>query len=351
MSDKLPFTGERFVPGVQGEIWVEHWHRYHFASRWAAGKRVLDVACGEGYGSALLARAAKSVVGVDISPQAVAHAKREYAALGNASFLEAPCTKLPLADASIDLAVSFETVEHITGQEEFLAELARVLAPGGVLLISSPNKLEYSDKRDYANEFHVKEMYREEFAALVGRHFPQLDWYGQRPSFFSVIAPENSSRAEGQVVEVAESKPLDASAKLESPLYFIVAASRERAALDTVMGAVSVLADRDEWMYRDYGKAVREAFENHHRALKAEGVVVERDRTIVEVNAIRETEARRYAAAHQEAENHAASLEATIASERAAFESELARRQAEIDRRGGLRWWLKLPLIRIGLLK
>jgi 2-polyprenyl-3-methyl-5-hydroxy-6-metoxy-1,4-benzoquinol methylase len=72
----LPFTGERFIPGTPGEIWVEHWHRYHFAARWCEGKRVLDVACGEGYGSALLARGASRVTGVDISPEAVAHAQK-----------------------------------------------------------------------------------------------------------------------------------------------------------------------------------------------------------------------------------------------------------------------------------
>src|SRR5689334_20789642 len=60
MND-LPFTGERFIPGTRGEIWIEHWHRYHFASRWVAGKRVLDIACGEGYGTALLARRAAQV--------------------------------------------------------------------------------------------------------------------------------------------------------------------------------------------------------------------------------------------------------------------------------------------------
>ncbi|HEX5130670.1 MAG TPA: class I SAM-dependent methyltransferase, partial [Usitatibacter sp.] len=67
----LPFTGERYVPGVQGEIWLEHWHRYHFAARWAAGKRVLDVACGEGYGTSVLARHAAGVTGVDVSAEAI----------------------------------------------------------------------------------------------------------------------------------------------------------------------------------------------------------------------------------------------------------------------------------------
>jgi ubiquinone/menaquinone biosynthesis C-methylase UbiE len=354
MSGKLPFTGERFVPGVPGEIWSEHWHRYHFAARWAEGQRVLDVACGEGYGAALLARSAQSVVGADISREAVAHARSEYASLANLSFVEAPCTRLPLADASIDLAVSFETVEHIAEQEAFLDELARVLAPGGVLLISSPNKVEYSDKRSFANEFHVKELYRDEFERLLKRRFAALDWYGQKPNFYSVIAPEALARS-GQLAEVAEARPAEASPRLEAPLYFIVAAARERAPLEKVAPALSVLADRDEWMYRDYGKALREAFDNHHRAVFAEGVVAERDCLLAETNAAhqreREVASRAYDELRRASEAHAAALEATLASERSAHEAALLAKQHEVDRRGGLRWWLKLPLIRMGLLK
>jgi 2-polyprenyl-3-methyl-5-hydroxy-6-metoxy-1,4-benzoquinol methylase len=83
---ELPFTGERFIPGTRGEIWIEHWHRYHFAARWVKGKRVLDLACGEGYGSALLARHAESITGVDVSQQAIDHAQRAYGKLRNARF-------------------------------------------------------------------------------------------------------------------------------------------------------------------------------------------------------------------------------------------------------------------------
>ena len=71
MSEALPFTGERFIPGVPGEIWYEHWHRYHFAAPMVAGRKVLDIACGAGYGSALLARTATRVVGADISQAAM----------------------------------------------------------------------------------------------------------------------------------------------------------------------------------------------------------------------------------------------------------------------------------------
>jgi 2-polyprenyl-3-methyl-5-hydroxy-6-metoxy-1,4-benzoquinol methylase len=76
MSD-LPFTGERFIPGAAGDMAYEHWHRYAFARRFAAGKRVLDAACGEGYGTALLASVATEALGVDLDPAAIEHAARD----------------------------------------------------------------------------------------------------------------------------------------------------------------------------------------------------------------------------------------------------------------------------------
>ena len=224
----LEFTGERFIPGTPGEIWLEHWHRYHFAARWVTGKRVLDVACGEGYGSALLARSAARVTGVDISAQAVGHAQSAYAALANATFTCASCTQLPLPDASIDVAVSFETLEHIHEQEAFLAELARVLAPGGVLLISCPNKREYSDNRGFVNEYHVSELYREQLAALLQAHFPHTTWHAQRPTFYSVIAPESNAGA-GEFFEAAKDEPAAAARAQSAPLYYLLVAGRDSA--------------------------------------------------------------------------------------------------------------------------
>jgi ubiquinone/menaquinone biosynthesis C-methylase UbiE len=258
MSDDLPFTGERFVPGVPGEIWVEHWHRYHFAAPWARGRTAIDVACGEGYGTALLAGAAAHVTGVDVSPQAIEHARKTYGAIPNARFVEASCTKLPFADASIDLAVSFETIEHIEGQERFMDELARVLGPEGLLLMSCPNKLEYSDKRNYANEFHVKELYREELASLVAARFPHSRWFGQRPTFYSVIAPEDAGAHGAQLVESSEKAPQETRSSLSHPLYFLVAASRSTAALGQGVLPLSVFVDRDDWAYNDYVKVYRD---------------------------------------------------------------------------------------------
>lgn len=322
MSGELPFTGERFVPGLPGEIWLEHWHRYHFAARWAAGKRVLDVACGEGYGAAVLARHAARVTGVDVSEAAIAHARAAYAHTPNLELVAASCTRLPLADAAFDTVVSFETLEHIEAQAAFLDEVARVLAPGGVLVLSCPNRVEYSDRRDYRNPFHVKELYRDELAKLVAARFPEIAWYGQRPTFYSVIAPEQGAPAAGELFEATSADPGRPDARLASPLYFLLVAGRSREAVAAVPPAVSVLADRDDWIYRDYAKVIREL-----RAAAERGASLEA----------------RFAAAAAAA----AGLEARAARAEAALDA----KQREIDRRGGLRWWLRLPLYRFGLLK
>ena len=346
VGTSLPFTGERFVPGTPGEIWMEHWHRYHFALRWAKGRRVLDVACGEGYGAALLARVAADVLGVDVSEEAIAHARRAYAAMANLRFECAPCTRLPLADGSVEVAVSFETIEHIAEQAQFLDELARVLAPGGVLVLSCPNKREYTDRRGFVNEFHVKELYREELAALLRRSFPESDWYGQRGTFFSVIAPEGEAAA-SELVQVRESAPAEAAPVLENPLYFLVAAARRREALAATPPALSVLSDRDEWVYRDYEKVMR----------NLEATVALRDELVRKIHA-HEAE---LAQLRQTAENLRTAIElqeTAIAAQRALSEAQqaahaaqVAAKQHEIDRRRGWRWWLRLPLVRLGLFK
>ena len=167
----LTFTGERFLPEVRGAIWYEHWHRYAVAAALAAGKRVLDAASGEGYGSFLLARDAASVVGVDVSADAVAHARQRYAR-ANLRFEAASVTTLPLPDASIDLVVSFETIEHLTAQAPMLAEFRRVLAPDGVLLISSPNRPVYNEGGGIDNHFHVRELEPRRACRIAGARIP-----------------------------------------------------------------------------------------------------------------------------------------------------------------------------------
>lgn len=171
--DELPWTGERLVPSLQGEIAVEHLHRYAVAAHLARGQAVLDLACGEGYGSALLAREAKQVIGVDISPETIAHAQRKYVR-PNLEFQVGRAEAVPLPDASVDLVVSFETIEHIQDPKKFLAEAKRCLKADGVLVISSPDKPVFDAVNPEPNPFHVHELAHAELAELLKKHFKNL---------------------------------------------------------------------------------------------------------------------------------------------------------------------------------
>ena len=192
-NEQLPWTGERLVSQIEGNVVYEHLHRYALARDLAAGKVVLDIACGEGYGSALLAQVAAHVTGVDIAADVVHFAERTYR-WPNLTFREGRCDAIPLADASVDLVVSFETLEHHTRTEEMMTEIRRVLRPEGVVIISTPDKLQYTDLRNYVNPFHVRELYLDEFRELMRRHFRHTAFASQRICRGSVIAPlEDSS--------------------------------------------------------------------------------------------------------------------------------------------------------------
>jgi ubiquinone/menaquinone biosynthesis C-methylase UbiE len=306
MSNELEFTGERFVPGAAGEIWYEHWHRYHFAARLVAGRDVLDVACGEGYGSALLARNARRVTGADIAQAAIDHASARYPSIGNLEFRQADCTALPFPDASFDTVVSFETIEHITAQERFLDEARRVLRPDGIIVISCPNKVEYTDKRGVTNEFHVRELYRGELAALLAPRFAHTAWYGQRPSFYSVIWAERGE-PQGEIFEVAEAAADAPTQGHARPLYFIVIGSAAKQSIADITPLLSVFADRDEWVYRNYADVTRAYVAAQKRDATSSGSEVELTR----------------------------------------LAAEISRAHAEITRRASFRWWLKLPLRRL----
>jgi ubiquinone/menaquinone biosynthesis C-methylase UbiE len=190
---ELPADGERFLPDrMSGDIELEHHHRYLLASELTADRDVLDIACGEGYGSAMMAARARRVTGVDVSPEAVEHAQRRYAA-DNLGFVCGSCAAIPLPDRSVDVVVSFETIEHHTEHERMMAEVRRVLRPEGLLVISSPDKAEYSDKPGYQNPFHVKELYKEEFRALLTTHFRHVRLMGQRVMRGSILLGEEDA--------------------------------------------------------------------------------------------------------------------------------------------------------------
>lgn len=250
----LPFTGERFTPECVREIWYEHWHRYAFARPLAVGKRVLDAACGEGYGSALLAEVAADVVGVDVDEAAIGHARTRYGSKPRLRYERADATKLPFADASFDLVVSFETLEHLAAQEELLAGFARVLADDGLLLISSPDKRTYSELAGFRNEFHVRELYREELLELLRPHFPRIRLYGQKLLFQSVLwtLDEDSGRSQawtaGQDGQVASGLGYD-------PIYYLAVCARHE--LPQRLPEYSFFGDRQETVYAHYNHEIR----------------------------------------------------------------------------------------------
>lgn len=183
----MEFTGERFVPEVSGQIELEHLHRYFLAKEYAKDKIVLDIASGEGYGTVMLAEIAEYAYGVDISAEAVTHSRQKYADLNNIEFLEGSCASIPLPDASVDFICSFETIEHHDQHREMMQEVVRVLKPDGVFMISSPDKYVYSESVNYKNPFHVKELYRHEFEALIRTYFDNVVFHSQKVFYGSIV--------------------------------------------------------------------------------------------------------------------------------------------------------------------
>jgi ubiquinone/menaquinone biosynthesis C-methylase UbiE len=255
MSTSLQFTGERFLPECAGEIVYEHWHRYAFAQRLASGRRVLDLACGEGYGSALLAQAGAEVLGMDLAPEVVAHARDAYSGVAGCRFVVGSCAQIPADAGAFDLIVSFETLEHVDAatQDQMLREFARVLAPGGLVLLSSPNKAVYGDAHNYHNEFHVHELYRGELADLLDQHFAVQRWYRQKIQCISAIWAE--AHPEGGF----ESLELEGTAAQPYPgpeaTYFLVLLARTPEHLPPSLPALSLFLDRGETLLARYERA------------------------------------------------------------------------------------------------
>lgn len=179
----MEFTGERFIPNQSGdEIQLEHFQRYHFVKELVKGKIVLDAACGEGYGSAILSESAQSVTGIDIDLQTILEAQKKYQK-DNLQFFQANIAEIPFKDASVDVVISFETIEHVNYelQKLFLKEIKRVLKPDGLLVMSTPNKRVYSDLFDYQNQFHIKEFYKDEYETFLRSEFQNVVLYRQYP--------------------------------------------------------------------------------------------------------------------------------------------------------------------------
>lgn len=243
MASQTEFTGERFIPTLSGEIYLEHVHRYAFAQTLVGGKRVLDAASGEGYGSAMLARSAASVVGLDLSAAAIREAAGRYTAQSNLSFVPASAAAVPFPDAWFDAVVSFETIEHLPQalQAPMLAEFARVLSADGLLILSSPNRALYSDARNYRNEFHLHELYRAELEDALAGHFPFCVWYRQRLQYWSALWREQP--AAPAFSALSDEGGAVGPAPLPEAMYFVVVAAKRAAELPGQGDALSLFRD------------------------------------------------------------------------------------------------------------
>ena len=372
MTGDLEFSGERFVPGIAGEIAHEHWHRYAFARRFVKGKNVLDVACGEGYGSALLAGVAASVVGVDIAVEATDHAREAYAKLPNVRFLQGSAARLDLADASVDVVVSFETIEHLpkTEQPRMIAEIGRVLKHDGMLILSAPNPVEYSQARSYCNPFHLHEPTREELDALLAAEFPFRRWFRQRRYFGSALWSEDGG--DGAEAWSGDAQGVNTAA-LPEAMYFVVLAARDSVQFEMTHPAMSLFSDRndaeltridsresevmrlDELLRIANAQLDRQTHHLHH----LEALVAERDRILAERDAQLAAAqvahgtviAERDAAMHERDRTAKALADVTRAfkAEGERLERAIAAQERIISYRQSARWWLALPWLRIKL--
>jgi len=251
----VEFTGERVIPGqVDVDLWNEHLSRYAFAARLARRKRVLDVGSGAGYGSAELANTALHVTGIDVGADAIAYASENYAR-PNLTFQLASATQLPFPDASFDLVVAFEVIEHLSDWRLLISEARRVLAPGGQFVVSTPNKSYYAESRRQSgpNPYHEHEFEYEEFKQALAEFFPHTLLFTENHSDSIVFRPIADGRP-----PAAEVRMDGGPATVEDAHFFVAVCAIEPMtggpAFLYVPSAANVLRERELHIQRLEGE-------------------------------------------------------------------------------------------------
>src|SRR5574344_743539 len=191
----MKYTGERFMPqNTDGGVTaLEHLHRYMWARQFVENKKVLDIACGEGYGSAILAEKAKTVCGVDICGECVANARKKYPYI---EFIEADIANFVNHNDNFDVIVCFETLEHLElkKQETALQNLQNLLSDDGILIISTPNTA--SPLYIKNNKFHKKEFSKNEFEIFLLKYFENVKIVNQDLAICSIIGNKETDNSE-----------------------------------------------------------------------------------------------------------------------------------------------------------
>lgn len=220
-------TEERYSPGFFDLCTgYEHIHRYLFALQYTRGKKVLDLACGEGYGSALIARSACEVIGMDICADTIHRARGLYSH-PNLVFTIGSMESIPLQD-TFDVIICFEAIEHIENHDLLCKEVKRLLKQEGIFILSTPNKWVYSENGKTNNPYHLKELDLNELQALLAHYFSYQYLYGQKTvtasRIFSLhashlVCEERILMDEHAFCQTGEEEPL--------PRYFIALASEQ----------------------------------------------------------------------------------------------------------------------------
>ena len=235
ITDKtLPDTGERMIPAHHkgSMVYGEHIVRYQAAVDLVKDKIVLDIASGSGYGSALLGTSAKQVIGVDVDAPAVKYASKNYGSK-NVSFKVGDGIKIPLEDQSVEVVVSFETIEHIEKYEVFMDEVKRVLKPDGLFILSTPNDVEFIE----GNHFHIHEFEGKELEDLVAKYFKHTKSYFQATWLYNALIDEKLLGTEWrQSIDTMNTAPVSP----EKAIYFFMLCSAQEIKQSVVpLGAIS----------------------------------------------------------------------------------------------------------------
>ena len=266
------WTGERMVPWTDDfQVVYEHLHRYSFASLLVDGQRVLDLASGEGYGTSLVGRRAKEAVGVEIDRDVVKHAQATYGG-ANVRFEAGSITDRSVLagdDGTFDVVTCFEAIEHVDDHEAVLDNVQRLLRPGGLFIVSTPDEAVYNAHLDSPNEFHVHELTRAEFERLLRERFANVTFLGQEVVTGSMISRVDGEGGTPHVVTVHADPDERTRWRVDDafePVYLIAIASDDPL---PPLPSASVLHDEEMLAIR----RPQGAFEDAHRrelALAAE---------------------------------------------------------------------------------
>jgi ubiquinone/menaquinone biosynthesis C-methylase UbiE len=233
-------TGERLIPEGHHQTltYGEHLSRYLTTLEVVKGKVVLDLASGAGYGTHMIAQQAKKVYGIDYSADAVAYAQKHYGAK-NIEYKVGDAHEIPLPDDSVDVVVSLETIEHLQKPAKFVAEVKRILRPGGQFIVSTPNDDEFIE----GNEFHLHEFDLKELKTLIDKNFKHAKFHYQGSYFSAALLDEETFTRGGRwsgTVEKTFGQP-----KTKAIYYLAIASDQP------VPSLAQTVALADAWSTKD----------------------------------------------------------------------------------------------------